>query len=214
MGIYLIAGFLLALLCGAIAKSVLKAQKKWTDTFTFLWIGIAFGIILLLFRSILGIWYVETWVSISIGTIAIVYTYFLFYKDFKEKFPGANVGILKFMHLKVSSGKVTFQEVSAEDAISDVARDLFSSDRVKEMTKDLHDNTEEGAFWGWSALLLNGMIFVGTVAGVATQVSLDSFFTKWFAELSGNSDFKVLFWILIVMGGIVLIGKILGFDKD
>jgi len=213
MGIYLIAGVLLALVSGALAKSILQSQKKWTDTFTFLWIGVAFGIVLMLLKNVLGYWYVETWVNVTIGSIAYIFTYHTFYREFKGKIPNVNVGFLNFIHLNASHGKVTIEEVSAEDTLSDVARDIFYSDELKKMTKDLYDNTEEGAFWGWGAILLNGLLFVGTVAGIAAQYSLGGFLSNWAGALMVNEDFKILVWVLVIIGGILVVGKVMGLDK-
>lgn len=86
MCIYLIMGLILAVVCGALAKSVLESQKKWVNTFTFLVIGIVFGIVLLLIRNMLGYWYVSQWINIAFGIIAYIFTYHTFYRDFKKKF--------------------------------------------------------------------------------------------------------------------------------
>lgn len=207
MGIYLIVGLILSVVFGAFAKFVLDLQKKWVDTFTFLWISIVFGVVLLLLRNMLGYWYVNEWINISFGIIAYIYTYHSFYREFKGKFPHANIGFLKYVHLRASKTKIKFEEVSAEAALSDA----FSSDWKREMEDKM--NTHEGAFWAWGAILLNGLLFVACVAGIAAQFTLGGFFSTWLGAMMASEDMKIMFWALIIIGGLVVLGKLFGLDK-
>lgn len=207
MGIYLIVGLILSVVFGAFAKFVLDLQKKWVDTITFLWIGIVFGIVLLLFRNMLGYWYVNQWINISFGTIAYIYAYHSFYRDFKSKFPHVNIGFLKYVHLRASKTSIKVEEISAEAALSDA----FSSDMRREIEDKL--NTHEGAFPTWMAILINGLLFAGIVAGIAAQFTLGGFFAIWLGAMMASEDMKILFWALIIIGGLVVLGKLFGLDK-
>jgi len=178
-----------------------------------MWTGIAFGVVLLLVRDFFGFWYIAIGVNVFIAITAYMYTYYAFYKEFKNAFPGVNLGFFNYVNLKASHGKVSIQEVSAEDTLKEVARDIFTSEQVKEMTKSLYDNTEEGAFWGWGAMIINGLFFTSFTAGVAAQNSLGTFFASWLGAIMGDSDIKVLVWAFIIIGGLVLVGKIFGLDK-
>ena len=208
---YVLFGVILAFLVGFVLWLALNAQNKWTDTTTFIIAGIVFGIGLLVIRNLNYLWYIDQWLNFFLGVLAYCITYYIFYSDFKSKYKNLKLGFWEYMSLSAQNTKIIISDSSAENTLRGISRDIFASEQIKEITKIWYeDKPEQGAGWGWFAIIWNFALFVVIAIGTSMQQSLGDVFNMMVKD---NDELKILFWGIVIIIGIVVIKAYLDSNK-
>jgi len=205
---FIFLGIVAALIIGVAINVSLDIQKKWTDSTHFIVGGVVFGICLIMIRIMNPILYVNVWFIVSLVALAYSTTYYLLYKDFMAKYKDLKLGFWQYMSLSARNSKITIVENPTEDTIRNMTRDLLFSQEMKEVTKIWYeDRPEQGAGWGWFAIIWNFALFVLITLGVFSEGSIENVFYALIWDNSELKSFVVATIFLILLGVIFSIMK-------
>lgn len=198
MELYITVGFFLAFIGGTILFFSIALSE---DTAMAMIAGSLFGLILLILRTLTGVSTVNIWINVVYGLIAYFFAYFLIFKDFQKVHPNFKSSFFQFLHLRASTAKITYSEMSSDKTVEDMLEisGLISGEKTE--AQKLLDEPISGAFWGWSTWIINLVLFTVITAGAAGNNTIGEYFSKFFSALFGEE-------CLVVVGALIIIAII------
>ena len=196
MGLYIVVGFVLAFIGGAILFYSFALSE---NTAMAMIVGSIFGLILLTLRTLTSISTVSTWINIVFSCIAYLFTYYLIFKDFQKTHPKFKSSFFSFLHLRASTAKITFDEMSADKTVEDMLEISGMISGEKTEAQKILDEPISGAFWGWSSWIINLVIFSVIAAGAAENKTIGEYFSRFFSGLFGEECLTVIGALVVIV---------------